>query len=41
MIEILISLYIHDNYMKTDELIVIMLLINVKYVDYNINLVLI
>ena len=41
MIEILIHLYIHHNYMKTDELFVIMLLINVKCVDYNINSVLI
>ena len=39
MIEILINLYIQCNYMKTDELIVIMLLINVKCVDYNVNLV--
>ena len=41
MIEILISLYIHHNYMKTNELIVITLLINVKCVDYNVTLVLI
>ena len=40
MIEILISLYIHCNYMKTNELIVIMLLINVKCVNYSVNLVL-